>query len=463
MRITLEEVIKRHKESNPNTDYIYDKTVLGKTLHDKVVITCPIHGDFIQAPHEHMKGQGCPRCAVEQNTKVRTTDIEELIQKSIKQFGKKFDYEITRRTYKNVKGKCYFHCNDCNSDFEFTFFKHFKNITGGCKTCKEKMLSKTRERKEKEKQIKEEKKLKIKQRRKEQEELKILRKKAREKELEEKRIDKEKRKEEIRKRKEFMYSKEHLKEVFLEKAVKANIRGYDLSYIKDYVNSITPVPMYCHQKDEFGNEHGLFMIRPDGFLRGHGCPKCAKKYSYNGEELLAKFIRTHGNRYIYKDLENKRMIDHIDIFCKTCNRWFSQTVITHLNNHGCPYCCSSRLENSMDVFLNKNNINYIRQKKFDWLGQQSLDFYLSDYNIAIECQGSQHFSPSVKFGGEESFIASQERDERKKRLCRENNVELIYFLDKKYNFYMEEDDIYFNKKEDLLKYIQSKLDNIAEK
>ena len=117
----------------------------------------------------------------------------------------------------------------------------------------------------------------------------------------------------------------------------------------------------------------------------------------------------------------------------------------------------------MDVFLNKNNINYIRQKKFDWLGQQSLDFYLSDYNIAIECQGSQHFRPSVKFGGEESFIASQERDERKKRLCRENNVELIYFLDKKYNSYMEEDDIYFNKKEDLLKYIQSKLDNIIEK
>ena len=46
---------------------------------------------------------------------------------------------------------------------------------------------------------------------------------------------------------------------------------------------------------------------------------------------------------------------------------------------------------------------------------------------------------------------------------KENNLQLIYYLDKKYNFYMEEDDIYFNKKEDLLKYIQLKLDNIIEK
>lgn len=52
MRITLEEIIKRHKESNPNTDYNYNKTVLGQTLHDKVIIICPIYVDFIQALHE---------------------------------------------------------------------------------------------------------------------------------------------------------------------------------------------------------------------------------------------------------------------------------------------------------------------------------------------------------------------------------------------------------------------------
>ena len=91
MRITLEEIIERHKKSNPNTDYDYGKTVLGQTLHDKVIITCPIHGDFIQAPHEHMKGQGCPKCAIEQKAINKRTDIEELIRKSKEKFGNKFN------------------------------------------------------------------------------------------------------------------------------------------------------------------------------------------------------------------------------------------------------------------------------------------------------------------------------------------------------------------------------------
>lgn len=192
MRITLEEIIERHKKSNPNTDYDYGKTVLGQTLHDKVIITCPIHGDFIQAPHEHMKGQGCPKCAIEQKAINKRTDIEELIRKSKEKFGNKFNYEITRRTYKNIKGKCSFHCNDCGNDFEFTFFRHFKNMTGGCKVCKEKMISETRERKEKEKENKQEIRLKAKIKREKQEELRKQKREIREKEWEEKRIEKAK-------------------------------------------------------------------------------------------------------------------------------------------------------------------------------------------------------------------------------------------------------------------------------
>ena len=58
MRITLEEIIERYKKSNPNTAYNYGKTVLGQTLHDKVIITCPIHGDFIQAPRQSLRPKG---------------------------------------------------------------------------------------------------------------------------------------------------------------------------------------------------------------------------------------------------------------------------------------------------------------------------------------------------------------------------------------------------------------------
>lgn len=45
-----------------NNKYTYDHVVYvnGKT---KVSITCPIHGDFLQTPTNHLKGKGCPYCS----------------------------------------------------------------------------------------------------------------------------------------------------------------------------------------------------------------------------------------------------------------------------------------------------------------------------------------------------------------------------------------------------------------
>ena len=48
-----------------------------------------------------------------------------------------------------------------------------------------------------------------------------------------------------------------------------------------------------------------------------------------------------------------------------------------------------------------------------------------------------------------------ERDERKRQLCVENGVQLVYFLDKKYNKYVENLNIpYFNDTETLLEFIK---------
>jgi very-short-patch-repair endonuclease len=87
----------------------------------------------------------------------------------------------------------------------------------------------------------------------------------------------------------------------------------------------------------------------------------------------------------------------------------------------------------------------------DWLGKQSLDFFLSDCKVGIECQGSQHFIED-KFMKELEIIKS--RDLKKKQLCKENGVKLIYFLDKRFNKYMKENDIYFNDVDELVKYIK---------
>lgn len=72
-----------------------------------------------------------------------------------------------------------------------------------------------------------------------------------------------------------------------------------------------------------------------------------------------------------------------------------------MQGQGCPFCNESKLEEEMKLFLNKNGIKFERQKTFDWLKNiksLKLDFYLPDYNTAIECQGIQHFEAREIWG-----------------------------------------------------------------
>jgi hypothetical protein len=62
----------------------------------------------------------------------------------------------------------------------------------------------------------------------------------------------------------------------------------------------------------------------------------------------------------------------------------------------------------------------------EWLGRQHLDIYFPQLNIGIEYQGLQHYEPVDFFGGAEAFEKNKERDERKRKLCLENNCHLIY-------------------------------------
>lgn len=58
---TLEHFLKRAREVHGDL-YSYDKVKYSSNKKD-VTITCPIHGDFDQSPHNHYKGSGCPKCS----------------------------------------------------------------------------------------------------------------------------------------------------------------------------------------------------------------------------------------------------------------------------------------------------------------------------------------------------------------------------------------------------------------
>lgn len=57
---TLEEFVEVSNKTH-NNKYDYSKAIYTKQLA-KVEIICPIHGVFSQRPSDHMRGQGCPTC-----------------------------------------------------------------------------------------------------------------------------------------------------------------------------------------------------------------------------------------------------------------------------------------------------------------------------------------------------------------------------------------------------------------
>ena len=108
--------------------------------------------------------------------------------------------------------------------------------------------------------------------------------------------------------------------------------------------------------------------------------------------------------------------------------------------------------------LENNNINYIREKTFDWLKNKErnlfLDFYLPDYNIAIECQGVQHYMPlrystMKQEDADILYEARLVRDNIKKEACDENKIKLLFFTDKIIfdKWVKDKTNVFYNKEE----------------
>lgn len=68
----------------------------------------------------------------------------------------------------------------------------------------------------------------------------------------------------------------------------------------------------------------------------------------------------------------------------------------------------------------------IYQYKPEWLGRQSLDLYIPSKQVGIEIQGEQHYKAIDFFGGEQQLLKQKKLDNKKKLLCKNNNVKLFY-------------------------------------
>lgn len=206
-------------------------------------------------------------------------------------------------------------------------------------------------------------------------------------------------------------------EKFIEKARKIHGGKYDYSKV-EYVNNKTKVCIICP-------EHGEFLMNPNDHLCGHGCPNCGGAKKLSKKDFIEKAMKVHDDKYDYSKVEYINNKTKICIICPEHGE-FWQTPNGHLNGQGCPNCKESHLERSIHLLLEKNEIKHARRKRFLWLGRQHLDFYLPDYNIAIECQGEQHYKSVNIWGGENGLQNRKKLDDEKKKKCEEHNIKLIY-------------------------------------
>lgn len=283
--LSQEQILSKFKQIHKEK-YLYNKMLFHK-MNEKVIITCPLHGDFLITPSKHCLGQGCPKCGIIKRSQSQSITNEDYI-------------------------------NKCN------------NVHNG----------------------------------------------------------------------KYTYNKTH---------TNGNLHN--------------KVIITCPT-------HGDFVQIAQDHLNGHGCPKCAiENRKITTEELINRGNKIHDNKYIYEKTIANGYKNEVIITCPLHGD-FKQTIESHLKGSGCPVCKQSHLENEVKQFLEQNNISFIQEKTFEWLknkNQMFLDFYLIDYNIAIECQGEQHFIPNDYFGGKEKFSQITFRDNLKYELCKQHNITILYF------------------------------------
>jgi very-short-patch-repair endonuclease len=221
-------------------------------------------------------------------------------------------------------------------------------------------------------------------------------------------------------------------------------RDYDYTYIKEIKNQKEKVPIFCN------THQNMFYSRVYHLLNGKcGCNECKKDVLSN----LKSFGQSNFENKINCDFENIIVCSKyssnnkkIKFLCKKCGTVFYRRPRNMYTSCGCPTCTKyiSKLELEIINLLKKNDIKYIYQHSFSWLGRKTIDFFLPDYNIAIECQGKQHFVEKDFFGGTDGLEKIKKRDIEKYNLCLENGISILYYADYDFNFPYE---VFINKEE----------------
>lgn len=404
--------------------YDYSKTEI-KNKSIPVIIICSEHGQFKQLPQNHIKGAGCPVCAKNTRKISQRYSTSDFIDSVRNLHGTKYDYSEVE--YVNSQMKVKIICST-HGAFMMKPNSHFNGQ--GCPKCGRNTAR-------------------------EKTTLQYSEFLKRAKKIHGSQYEYEESSYENYTSKMKMFCAEH--GVFEQtphshismksgchkcgyvKSATSNQKGWKIvlgmfttvhgdRYTYDsstYIDVSEKIRILC-------KKHGWFEQKPYQHYGGSGCNRCAieevhEKQKIDFEEFVNRSINFHGNRYQYIRGDFKDIFTPILIKC-TRHGGFLQLPRDHYRGSGCPKCVSSRGENEIRLILEDLKIKFEEQKTFQNLihkNKLKCDFYLPDFDLVIEYNGLQHYEPITVFGGMDGLIETQKRDMIKYNYLIANGIKLI--------------------------------------
>ena len=281
--------------------YDYSKTDLEhRDENGKVIIICPEHGEFLQTPSSHLRGENCPKCANMKRGDTFRSNREEFIKRAKEKHGDKYDY--SKVIYKNAETEVTVICPK-HGEFKIRPMQHL--LGQGCSKCAGRGLN-TEELIERFRSVHGDK----------YDYSKVIFTKMHEPvtiicpehgeflQTPSKHYSKKQGCPKCAEEKKKKGFNKLTTEEFIEKAKQIHGDKYDYSKTK-YTLSHDEVIITCPI-------HGDFKQVANYHLSGHGCEKCGYNVS-NGEDEIEEFIRSLGFLVVKKD---RTILDgkEIDIF-----------------------------------------------------------------------------------------------------------------------------------------------------
>lgn len=202
----------------------------------------------------------------------------------------------------------------------------------------------------------------------------------------------------------------------------------------EYKNYTTKMHYICNKH----SEHGEQKINLSDLLRNRGCYYCGRERTMKNKKFDASHWKKECEKqdFTFVDFYAIDGITHIKYICNKHKEYGIQEKYggTIGRSSGCPYCKQFFHENLIATILDKWGINFVTQKRFpDCKDKNTLpfDYYIGDFNIAIEYDGEFHYHAITRGGtipiekSHELLRNTQKRDLIKTEYCEEHNIHLI--------------------------------------